>query len=161
MQGADGSASTTGAIRGPGPHQREAGVLVLRGRLRERERSREGERERFRERETASTPTWLARPRVPTRAWSEERHCPCMSCASTLAGGCGFTVRGEAFCLSEPSVKWCMLACPSTRSSARHRLAHKHLLTHSAGRQHSSWPCPWCDGSSDRSGLWLVQGLVC
>ena len=56
-------------------------------------------------------------------------------------------------CLSEPSVKWCILACTSTRSSARHRLAHKHLLTHMAGRQHSSWPCPWCDGSSDHDRL--------
>ena len=27
------------------------------------------------------------------------------------------------------------------------------LLTHMAGRQHSSWPCPWCDGSSDHDRL--------
>ena len=54
-------------------------------------------------------------------------------------------------------MKWCMLACTSTRSSARHRLAHKHLLTQLAGRQLGSWPCPWRDGRSLRGSLWLAQ----
>ena len=37
-------------------------------------------------------------------------------------------------CLSKPSVKWCMLACTSTRSSARHRLAHNSSHSWRKGR---------------------------
>ena len=144
MQGADGSASTTGAVRGHGSRRRDTRPHSGANSTCSRHHTRANSTHRH-----ACLPAllhgWpgLEFPLGPGRRRGivHACHAPALLREAVVSQS-----EERPLCLSEPSVKWCMLACPSTRSSARHRLAHKHLLTHMAGRQHSSWPCPWCDG---------------
>ena len=155
MQGADGSASTTGAVRGHGARRRDTRPHSGANSTCSRHHTRANSTHRH-----ACLPAllhgWpgLEFPLGPGRRRGivHACHAPALLREAVVSQS-----EERPLCLSEPSVKWCMLACTSTRSSARHRLAHKHLLTHMAGRQLGSWPCPWRDGRSLRGSLWLAQ----